>query len=337
MTTNFKTGVLLTLGLAASHAAFAQGTFFSDDFADGSTINNVSSPTADSTSYDFASSKTGVESISGSGLTFGLSSATTSGFVEAQALFTTTPLTLGTTGDYVDLTYTFTDTTGNLIAGGPNSAIFTGLYQSGGVAPYSISGGGSGHPVALSTTAGSSFATGGTALWQGYVGNILMSGTPSIYTRPQQTGGTTSANQDLIGNGFGGGTYVNNPGSTVGSATVLATSVALTAGDVYTVDYHLTLSSPGNITVSDDLFSGAGTGGTEIQSVTTTGTLTTSTFDGLAVGIRNSGTSLNPQMDINQITVTSDIQAVPEPGTFVLFGGGLSFLSLAWRRRQPRA
>jgi len=90
----------IALLLAAPLAGMAQAAVFTDNFGNGSTFNGVSTPggkpTASSTSYDFASSKTGVESIGASGLTFGLSSATTSGFVEAQAVFTSTPVVLAT-------------------------------------------------------------------------------------------------------------------------------------------------------------------------------------------------------------------------------------------------
>jgi len=90
----------IALLLAVPLAGLAQTAVFSDNFGNGSTFNGVSTPggtpTASSTSYDFSSSKTGVESLSSGNLTFGLSSATTSGFVEAQAVFTSTPVVLAT-------------------------------------------------------------------------------------------------------------------------------------------------------------------------------------------------------------------------------------------------
>jgi hypothetical protein len=340
MSNLLKTGVLVTLALALPQAIMAQTTVFSDNFGNGSTFNGVSTPTASSTSYDFDSTKTGAESISAGGLTFGLSSATTGGFVEAQAVFTSTPVTLATPGDYIDLTYTFTDT-GNLLAGGTSttgsigSAIMTGLYNSGGVAPIAGTAGVSGNAVGLTS---STYPTGGSAGWQGYASRIQQSGgSQEAYTRPQQTAGTTSANQCLTGwPGLGSGAPANPAGAAVGST--LASTVTLTQGNQYTLDYRLTLSSPGVLTISDNLYAGVGTGGTDLssQSSSTSSTLLTSSFDGLAIAIRNNGASLAPTMDINQITV-SELTAVPEPNTFVLLGGGLVLLQGAWRRLQKRA
>lgn len=193
----------LTSGLPL--AAAAQTTVFSDNFSNGSTFNGTSTPggtpTASSTSYDFDSTKTGSESISSGNLTFGLSSATTSGLIEGEALFTSTPVTLQTVGDYIDLTYTFTDNNGTLLAGGTSSSIVNGLFNSGGGnTPVAGTAGTSGNAVTLNTTAGSPYATGNAASWQGYVGRITESGgTDEFYTRPLQNGtGTTSANQDLL-------------------------------------------------------------------------------------------------------------------------------------------
>ncbi len=325
--------------LVAPLASIGQTTIFSDNFGNGSTFNGVSTPggtpTASSTSYDFDSSKTGAESLSSGNLTFGLTAATTSGFVEAQALFTATPVALATVNDYIDLTYTFTDTA-NLLAGGTSSAIYTGLYNSGGYAPVAGTAGTSGNAVTLSATSGSTYATGNAANWQGYVSRIAMTGgTSQSYTRPLQNGaGTASANQDLIGNNFGGGAYNNPTGAQVGGN--LASTVTLTSLAQYTLDYRLTLSSAGVLTISDILYSGVGTGGTVLssQSTVTTSALLASSFDGLAIGIRNSGTSLNPTMDINQITISDLIAPIPEPSTFAL--ACLGAFGFAWRYRRPR-
>jgi hypothetical protein len=317
----------------------AQVTVFSDNFANGSTFNGTSTPggtpTASSTSYDFDSSKTGAESLTAGNLSFGLSAATTSGFVEGAAVFTSTPVAPATVGDYVDLTYTFTDTQ-NVLAGGTSSAIYTGLYNSGGSMPAAgtVGVGVSGNALSLNTTNNSPYATGNAAGWQGYAASIAQSGGSSkLYSRPAQTGiGTGVNNQELIGNGFGSGTYTNPPGSAVGGN--LASTVVLTAGNQYTVDYRLTLSAAGVLTISDNLYNGVGTLGTDLssQSAATTATLLTSSFDSLAIGLRNSGTSYQPTMDLNQITVTEFIQT-PEPSTLALLGVGSLSLVLYRRRR----
>jgi hypothetical protein len=327
----------IVLLLAAPLAGLAQTAVFTDTFSDGSTINGTSTPggipSASSTSYDFASTKTGVESITANNLSMALSSATTSGFVEAQAVFTSSPVTLVTPGDYIDLTYSFTDTA-NLLAGGTSAGIMTGLYNSSGVAPVA----GSLNSAGLSTATGSPYATGYTAGWQGYVGRIYgQGGTSSIYTRPAQTGtGTTSANQDILGSNFGSGAFNNPAGATIGGSSTA--TVNLTTGSQYTIDYRITLSAAGTLAISDNLYSGVGTGGTSLfsQSVNATGaTLLTQTFDSLGILVRNSGTSYNPEMDINSIAITDDIQSVPEPTALALIGvGSLSFAWFRQRRNQ---
>jgi hypothetical protein len=120
---NLKMAFALLLA-AAPLGAMAQTTIFTDTFNHGSTLNGTSTPggtpTASSTSYDIASTKaanTGPAIASGD-LTLKLNAATTSGFLEAQALFTSTPFALNAVGDYINLTYTFTDTGGTLLAGG---------------------------------------------------------------------------------------------------------------------------------------------------------------------------------------------------------------------------
>lgn len=330
---------LAACALSVPLGVVAQTTVFSDNFGNGSTLNGTSTPggtpTASSTSYDIASSKAAntVPSIASGDFKIALNAATTSGFVEAQAVFTTTPVTLATVNDYMLLTYTFTDTA-NLLAGGASSAIYTGLYNSGASTPLA----GSLNISGLSATAGSGFATGNAANWQGYVASIRGTGANSAtYSRPIQSGaGTSSANQELIGNNFGGGAY-NNPASSATFSGGTAAGISLVNSSVYTLTYKLTLSAAGVLTINQDLYSGVGTGGTDLssQTATTTSTLLTSSFDGLAIGARNSGTSFNPTMDISQITITDLIQPVPEPSTIALLSGGV-MLAVVIRRRAGR-
>ena len=155
-------------------------------------------------------------------------------------------------------------------------------------------------------------------------------GTSARYTRLVQNGaGTSSANEDLIGNGFGGGTNVNPGGALAGTS---ASTVVLTTASKYTIDCRYTLTAAAQLTVNQNLYSGTTASGAPLSTVTGTITTTLNDIDSLAIGIRNTGTSLNPQMDVNDIAVTDFIQPAPEPSTFVL--AGIGALGLVCYRRQ---
>lgn len=324
--------------LVAPLISIGQNTVFNDTFNNGSTLDSAtpSAPTANSTDYDIASTKGDItaSSINPGDLTLKLNSGTTSGYWQIEALFAGTPVTLATVGDYIDLTYTFTDTGGTILANSSSSYIFTGLYNSGGSAPtYAVNANGG-----LTTTAGSANATGNAANWQGYASRISSNSTSIMYTRPVQNGaGTTSANQDLVGNNLGGGSYNNPTGAAIGSSETA--SVTLTSGSQYTVSYELALTAAGTITITNSLYSGVGTGGTLVFSQTNSAsgaTLLTTSFDGLAIGARQSGTSTNPTMDISDIKVVDSISPVPETSTLALAGLGALGFVLNYRRRLRR-
>src|SRR5579871_4073197 len=127
--------LLSALALGASLCASqAQTTFFSDNFSNGSTTNKISiaggTPSASSTRYDFGSGKTASPVLAANELSCKLSSATTSGYWEAQALFATNPITLITPGDYLNLTIVFTNSQNALLTG-TASPLWIGLYNSG--------------------------------------------------------------------------------------------------------------------------------------------------------------------------------------------------------------
>jgi hypothetical protein len=313
----------------AVHAAGA-AVVFQDTFG-SSTLNGASNPTATSTSYDVASTKnqSPAASIAAGHLKLGMASSG-SAVEEAQALFTTAPVVLITPGDSIQYALTFTDTTG-LLAGGTSSVIYVGLYDSGGNLPAVGL-----QSTGLNTTSASTFSTGNAALWQGYSTRIAQSGgTNQVYTRPQQIGtGTASANQDLVGNGAGGGLY-NNPAGALIGGNGFASTVTLTAASVYTDALTITLNADGTLELSSNLFAGAGTGGTNLATETVSSqaasTIATS-FDGLAFGWRQSGTSIATGMDVNAITVSANIQPVPEPAAIV--GLGVPAVLGSARRRR---
>jgi hypothetical protein len=107
---------------AAPLAVTAQTTFFTDNFSNGSTTNQLSipggTPTASSTSYDCGSGKAATQWTIGSNLLrCKLNSGTTSGYWEAQALFATNAVVLNVAGDYIDMAIVFTNSQGVLLAG----------------------------------------------------------------------------------------------------------------------------------------------------------------------------------------------------------------------------
>ncbi len=323
---------ILTLSAIVSLAVVGQSAFagniFSDDFS-SSTVNVAPvAPTSTSTSYEIASTKNApAASMSTGNFSFGLPS-TSSAFVEAQALFPS--VTLGSVGDYVNLNFVFTDTSGILGGSGTSATLNVGLYDSGGVAPLT---GLDQSGLSSATT----YNTGGAQLWQGYMGRVFQSGTAGIYTRNQQnavtdgTGNDNNGNQDLLFTGAGTGTYKNPTGTSLGTA---ASALALTGGNQYTVNYRITSSAAGQYTIAYDLYDGVGTGGTDLwsQSVTTS-TILTSTFSGMAIGWRYSGVSSDPAstMDVNSLTIDA-VSSVPEPASMAIFGFGVLGMVLGYRR-----
>ncbi len=299
-------------------------TVFSDDFST-STLNVTSAtPTASSTTYEIASTKATTSTIAPGHLSIGMAS-TSSGFVEAQALFAATPVTLATVGDYIEFTLTFTNTT--QISGGTSSFIYIGLYNSGGSAPLP----GVLTNSALTTASGSPYATGGVQLWQGYVAKpAYNTANGNIVTRPMQNGpGTTSANQDLVANNVGGGAYNNPAGVNLGSTL---SSLTLTAGAQYTVQLRLTLSGTGSLDITNLVYDGAGNVVFNQGKVASGANFLTNSFDGLAFGWRFNGTAAPSAIDVNSILVTTNV--IPEPSTSLLVIGGLGMAVFAVGRRR---
>jgi hypothetical protein len=321
--------------IAAPLAAYGQTTVFNDDFS-SSTVNVApGTPTANSTGYITASTKNTPAAPMATGHYTINQAATSSAFMETQARFASSPVSLSTVGDYINLTVVFTDTSGILLSGKTSSTLNVGLYNTGGV-----------NPLTGLDQSGLSAATtsnrGGAQLWQGYMGRIFQSGTSGIYTRSQQnavtdsTGNDNNGNQDLLFSGAGTGTYKNPTGAALG--TLGAPDVALTQGNQYTINYRLTLSAANTLTIAYDLYDGVGTGGASLfsESADATGAnLLTTSFDGLGLGYRYAGSSGDPasKIDLNSIVITTTAP-VPEPGTLALVG--LGALGFGWMYRRQR-
>jgi autotransporter-associated beta strand protein len=296
---------LAALSVAALQSSQA-ATFFTEDFAHGSTLNQPPvNPTATSTSYEVISSKSWspAPSLTSGDLKFGIA-ATTSGTIEVQALFTNSPIALVVEGDYVEMTITFTNTGGLLTGAG---ALGFGLYNSGHVFP--VSGGLNGTAVSSQTAN----ATGGVQNWAGYVGQLGFSGSNSrIMTRAAQTG-TDNRNQDLVTSGSGTLSYGTPSAVTVGTASTTP-SLTLTNGQAYTEDLIITLSSSNTLYITNTFYSGPTATGTPLSQfgAEATGALLASQFDALAIGWRETGNQTTT-MDISSIRVTGQTTPVTSP------------------------
>jgi hypothetical protein len=324
------------LNIFPANPASGSTVVFNDNFSGSSTVDSTNfTPTSNSTSYQVGSSKNATNSsitLNGGGgtLTGELNSATTSGFWEIQALFSAdpTPFTLVNTGDKIEYDVTFTDTGGGLLSGGGSANIMMGLFNSSGTAPL-----GSGTLANAGLSTGSSNTTGGTQLWVGYAGQFEPSGSNSNqFFRPAQNGGSpTAADQELMGNNFGGGAF-DNPAQ--GTKTLTASTISLTSGDVYTADMVITDLGGGEVAVTTTLYSGSSVnplnslGGTATTDYS--GASLVTSFDGLGFGARNSGTSEDPIATISDISVV--YSPVPEPASMgIISVAGIGLLS---RRRR---
>ncbi len=275
----------------------AAGTVLSDDFS-SSTLNAVSpaAPTSSATAYHLFSSKpwNPAPTIGGNDLKFGIG-ATTSGHIEVQALFASTPIALTNVGDYLELSVTFLNTSGLFAQGGH---VGFGLYNSGGVAP--IAGG-----MNATAVSGTTGVTGGAKDWQGYAARLAYNGgTHRLATRPAQSV-TTGNNQDLVTEGSGSQSYAN--AVSLGSA---ASTFTQDAGAQLTQTLRYTLTAANTLQIESKLYSGADTNGALLvsQSATASGAnFLTNSFDALCVGWRATANTAATLMDIQTLSVTTSL------------------------------
>jgi autotransporter-associated beta strand protein len=322
--------VIALCGVAALTTALssmAQQTVFYDTFGQstlngGPTTNMIpgGTPTASHTSYEIISGKNATASTNNPGNLLITTAGTSSGNTEAQALFTQYPVTLGTNGDYIELDYTFTDTT-DIYNGlcGNSVGLYCGLFNSGGVPP---------NPGTLLWNAGLGTGTtddsGGTENWLGYNAGMLNGLTASAFSSISTRAAATTINntdQQLL---YGAPSVSGSAHSTSIGAFPYPN---LTIGSQYTVQFRITLSAPGSLTVSNAMYAGAGIAGAMIFSNVVTYTDTsflTTNFDGLAVGYRD-GDSASPHIawtnDITGITVVAGLAAQAGPYFLVTSSG----------------
>jgi hypothetical protein len=325
--------------LTAPLAVMAQTTVFNDTFTTGNdTVQSASpqDPTASSTSFEYfqqgAAPGTPVITTGSPGNLKLAGRTTSSSISEVQALFTTTPVTLTTVGDWIDLTVVFTDTQ-NIFPSASPSTLNIGLFNSGGSKPTT--------GVRLDASGSS---TGGAIGWNGYVGRIGGTGgaASSIYTRATQGPGKTNPNQsqDVLFNGASGSSTYNNPaGVALTTGTPAQLDAGLTAASTYTLDYQISLSAAGTLAISEGLYSGSSVNSANIlfseSGLAGTTNYLTGSFDAFALGWRFNSTSAANSINIGSINVNDAIQSVPEPASVCLLGGG-ALLAVLLRRRQSR-
>jgi hypothetical protein len=303
--------------------------------ASSSTVNgSTNSPTASSTNYDIASTVAMTSDINSTSLQMVMPS-TKSAIGEAQALFTTTPVSLSQVGsDAIELTVAFTDQ-GGVGQGSASSAIYVGLYNSGGSAPdNNLMNSGLGNGSAQRGD-----ATGAAANWAGYVEQTFcFASTPMIVTRPAQTGSgvANNSNQDTVSdNAVSSSSYHNPAGDNLTTSAVGLPATNLTTGSQYTDELLITLTGANTYTISSNLYAGATDSGTPIATATGMNTVSahflTSSFDAMSFGWRySSSASATPEMDVNSVTVSTTV-AVPEPATMGIVAA--SAILLARRKR----
>ena len=281
------------------------GTVFADTFA-SSTVNSASpaAPTSSGSAYELISSKSWnpTPTMGAGHFQFGIG-ATTSGTIEAQALFTNSPVALVNPGDSILLIVNFTNISGLLTESG---SFGFGLYNSG--QNFPVPGGLDGS-LSSGTTGN---ANGNAQTWAGYFGQLSFTGiTSQILTRPPQTG-TGNNNQEAITTGSSS-SYTG--GLTVGSASTTP-SLTLTAGNPYTEVLAITLAAPGSLAITNCFYSGTSTNGTllsQFGGVASGPTLLTSSFDALTIGWRAEANTTASAIDINQITVVGPSQVPVGP------------------------
>ena len=303
--------VLFTLlVVAAPLAGTAQTTFFSDNFASGSTLTNATpaNPTATSTAYQIISQKqwASATGMTAHDLKAGIAGST-SGEFQIQALFANTAVPLTAPGDYIQLTIVFTNTSGLLTEAGQ---LGIGLYNSGQVKP--LAGGMNGS--ASSSTTG---VTDGAQNWQGYAAQVNYNGAASrIMTRPAQSE-TTGNNQDLITQGSSTASYTGE--ANVGSTAT--PTLVLTAGSTYTEVLNITLNAANSLAITNLLYSGPNTNGTlmgQFGGVATNTTYLTGGFDSLAFGYFARASASVNTVDISSILVSGSVTAISGPPTITL-------------------
>lgn len=301
----------IAIALFAAFAPFVSPAtvFFSDTFGSGSTINSGSpvDPTSTSTAYQMLSTKTQTPTpaVNPGDLLFGIGS-TSSGVMEVQALFATNPIALVMSGDNIQLTIVFTNTSGIFPASPGSSQLGIGLFNSGNIVPFNPLPGGTNVSTTLNLA---NYAQN----WQGYFGQIV-SGTSKIMTRPSQATATSGWNQELVLSGSSTSTARNQ--ATIASSA--STTVSLNTGEAYTEVLSITMNDVNSLAITNTLYSGAGTGGTVVASyggIATNTTFLTGGFNGFGFGYQSKVSGSASTIDVSSVEVSGSVTPISGPPT----------------------
>jgi autotransporter-associated beta strand protein len=307
--------MVMFLTTMATMTGLSQTTFFSDTFNNGSTVNSATPavPTVNSTSYEVISSaavtNNPTPSIAPGNLVFGCP-PTSSGVDEIQALFSSDPINLTTTNDYLTLVVVFTNQSLNTLS---RAYLAVGLYNSGGENNYPVPGGMNGTETMASTIN----STGNCQLWQGYFGQQTYTGNKNEITARLQQTGANSTSQELLTTGSGTYSFQNPTGSEVGSAVTVGANATMTSG-TYTEVFTISMASPTSLAITNWLYAGTVTNSanlvTNMGGVASGSTFLTTGFNALAMGwYQKVATPLNNIVGIQSINVFGHSTAVSAP------------------------
>ncbi len=294
-----------------------------------SAFHNADAPiTATSTSWWVLSSKNNalsstigddaatLEVVEARPLTLKFNSTTGSSIVETAARFSSTPVSLANSGDYLRLT-------ANLR--GKNLRILAfGLFNSGGINPFPLWG----SPTVDIIAAGASnnAAVGkGTQGWVGYRSSIqATSSAGDVGTRPAQTTSTSNRGNELLMPPNSTGAAHGEPaGVQVGTVPSLGVNAAFVNDTDYTLVYTIARSGSDQYTINYQLFAGLTATGSPLYAsgatTTAAGTLpseVTQTFDAVAVGFRNMDTTVIPEITISSLRIDLGTAVSPVAPSF---------------------
>ena len=321
---DYRVVVTNSFGSATSAAAtltvaVSAGSVFATTFA-SNTIHAASPAlTGTSTNWFVMSSKNAsTSSVGDDPATTGLVEArpldltmpiTTSGVVEAAALFAATPRTLSAVGDVLRARLVFFPTNVRHLG--------VGFFNSGGVSPHT------GLINSLLVSTSTSLASGGAQNWRGYRAGIANASATGIFEARGAQSGASNASQSLIVPG----TSSSAIATAIGTASSSPAALTFADGQTYTLTVTLTRSAAAAFTLGCTVHAGTDTTAAAIffsLAVTTaSGVLpadVTGAFDAIGIGYRNVGNTSVSRVTISSLRVDYEpLPVAPPPDAYTSF------------------